>query len=547
MRKIGRRDKVFKMSKKQEQDELESIIKAMHAEIDRSMSDLRMPHAQEIIPQYISYCLTTTDTLSISGDLGCSRSDKSKETSLEVEVRVGSDGDITAGHCRDNLEFYESPDEDALRVVLWRFTDDIFKEAFKDYLRRKDRRLETHNRLKQEPLHFQTNGPLKHYSDAVLAKVDSAEWESIARECTSLFTRHSGINTSDFEMDVELITRILVNSDGSEIMTNQRFYSIDISASAIAEKGDRRKRENIIETGRQFYVPHPSGLPAREELVEATADMLSDLGALLDAPVQKPCDRPVVADPEFSAQLLYTVLGELVIGRCSYLHHLEDRGVKKGDLVPPRFLSVVDLPSRKTFTQPDGSRAHLNGHSQYDVQGVPASRVDLVHKGKVAGFPCTREYMGGLEIPNGHARFADDQVVPCVTNLFIRSSNTAEQDALIESLIAECESKDYDYGFFLAGALCSEFDTEENCYILTPRLAYRVWARDAVDEDTGEQFSRGDLQLVTDVQAVGNPKMTMSYLKMTGDDPTAVVLLPHGGEERELWQVQVTSASAPVG
>ncbi|MFC1741641.1 metallopeptidase TldD-related protein [Nanoarchaeota archaeon] len=502
---------------------LEGIMSAMHAEIERSMSRLRMPHAKEIVPQYVSYCLTTNETLSIDSDLGCSGSERKKDAYIEVEVRVGREGDITSGHYRDMLGFYDSPSQDALRVVLWRFTDDIFKEAFKDYLRRKERRMETHTHLKEEQVHFHTAASVRHVEGRKQAGISEGDWEAIARECTALFRQHPHINTSGFEMDVELETRILVNSDGSEIKTSQRFYSIDLDASAIAVSGDSRKIENVIEVGRQFYVTHPSDLPTRQEVVKATEDVLEDMASLLEAPVQKPCDRPVIGDPEFSAQLLYTILGELLISRCSYLHYLEDRGLKKGDDIFPGFISVVDLPDRKTFTQPDGNRIHLNGHSRYDAQGIPAARIDIIRDGKVAGFPCTREYMAGLELPNGRARFSDDLVVPGVTNLFIRSSRTALDDDLKEQLIAECESKGYDYGFFLEGALSSEFDLEENCYMMTPRMAYRVWARDAVDEETGEKFSRGDMQLVSDVQAVGNPKMTLSYLKMTGEDFTAVV------------------------
>jgi hypothetical protein len=467
--------------------------------------------------------MTTNQTLSITADLGCSATERKKETSLEVEVRVSREGDITAGHYRDSIRFYECPSEDALRVMLWRFTDDIFKESFKDYLRRKERRLETHTWLKDEPIQFHSTGPIIHVAGNKPARIDAREWESIARECTELFIPHTLLDASAFEMDVELETRLLVNSDGSEILESSRFYSMDISASAIAVQGDRRKMENTIEVGRQFYVRHPSDLPEQGAVIEATQELLSDLDALMDAPVQKPCDRPVLCDPEFSAQLLYTVLGEILVGRCSYLDHLEERGVKKGDLVLPGFISVVDLPGRKTFVQPDGKRICLNGHSRYDVQGVPARRIDLVRNGRVAGFPCTREYMGHLEIPNGHARFSDDRAVPSITNLFIRSGNAEEYDALIGRMLDECENRGYDYGFLLSGTLGSEFDLEESCFIVTPRMAYRVWARDYVDEDTGISFKRGDLQLVSDVQAVGNPKITLSYLESTGDDCTAVV------------------------
>jgi hypothetical protein len=461
--------------------------------------------------------------LSIAADLGCSVSEKRKEASLEVEVRVSSEGDITAGHYRDSIRFYEDPSEAALQVMLWRFTDDIFKESFKDYLRRKERRLETHTWLKDEPVHFLSTGPIIHVEGHKPARIDAREWESIARECTELFIPHHLLDSSGFEMDVELETRLLVNSDGYEILTSSRFYSIDISASAIAAKGDRRKMENTVEVGRQFYVSHPSDLPEKGVVIEAAREVLSDLDSLMDAPVQKPCDRPVVCDPEFSAQLFYTILGEILVGRCSYLDHLEDKGVKKGDLLLPEFISVVDLPGRKTFVQPDGKRVHLNGSSRYDVQGVPARKIELVRDGKVAGFPCTREYMGRLEIPNGHARFSDDKVVPSITNLFIRSGKTGGYAELVGQLLDQCSSRGYDYGLLLSGTLGSEFDIQESCFIVTPRLAYRVWAKDSVDEDTKVSFKKGDLQLVSDVQAVGNPKITLSYLECTGDDYTAVV------------------------
>ncbi|MBW2963972.1 hypothetical protein KY363_00795 [Candidatus Woesearchaeota archaeon] len=502
---------------------LEGIVGAMRAEIERGMSGLRMPHKRDVVPQYIAYCLTTTESALVEADLGCVRSSHDLDSVLDIEVRVGKDGDINSGHCRDVRDFYPSPDADGLRVSLWRFTDDVFKEAFKDYLRRKERRLETHTGMKDEPLNFHSTGPIRYHGKRLGSGLVIPDWEVLARECSRSFLSDARISSSSFEIGATLSTRILVNSEGSEIVTHDRFYNIDLNASSVSRAGGRRKDESVIQVGRQFYVSAPEDLPSKESILGSAAELVSEMDALLAAPVQKPCDSPVVCDPEFSAQLLYTIFSEVLAVRCSHLEYLEDRGVKKGDRLMPDFMSVADIPSRRYFTQPDGSRVSLNGNSRYDAQGVPASTVHLVRAGHVAGFPCTREYLAGLELPNGHARFEDDRAVPTLTNVFVRTSEPVADDGLVRRLLAECDEKGLDYGMFLQGALGSEFDLEENCYIVTPRLAYRVWAKDAVDEDTGKRFRRGDLQLVSDVQAVGNPKLTLSYLALAGSDLTASV------------------------
>ncbi|MFH1064329.1 MAG: metallopeptidase TldD-related protein [Candidatus Woesearchaeota archaeon] len=504
---------------------LEDLVDMMRNELKRNIEGLRMPYYKDLAPKYISYSFVRTDELIVNSDVGSVDCKQHEHALIGTEVRVGRDDCKMMGYDYDFHGNFAEPAEGSLDVALWLMTDGAFKQAASDYLERKKGKLFLSSKKKSKELVFSVEGVHEYHEDELDIGLDAAEWCRNLAGATTLFKEHERLTDSSIELNARNTARYFINSEGSKILTNGRFYQIDMTAEGVTHHKNRKFRGDTVGVYKTMYFSDPADLPSNEELIGITRECLDTLDALLIAPVQEPLDRPAIFDQEFSAQLLYTVLASTVLNACCFSSVSEMTLPETGEKVLPDFLSVKDRPDMVTFTDRSGKTVHLNGRRKYDHQGMPCLPIDLITEGKVSGFPCTREYIKGMQEPNGHAIYGGDNVVPCMTNMVISSKNEDSGDQLVEKLLGICDEKGYDYGFFMSGVTEANIDNEENFYTLTPRLTYRIWAKEAYDEDSDTHFKRGDRQLVRGAQIVGNPDTTMTNLVSTGDDYSVTV--PH--------------------
>src|SRR6185312_4873917 len=118
-------------------------------------------------------------------------------------------------------------------------------------------------------------------------------------------------------------------------------------------------------------------LPDQKSVLEKTVAMAKNLVDLRSAPITEPYNGPAILSGRASAVFFHEVLGHRLEGQ-------RQRGDEEGQTftkmvgkqILPTFISVADDPTLATF---DGTS--LSGHYDYDDEGRPAERVELIKDG----------------------------------------------------------------------------------------------------------------------------------------------------------------------
>src|ERR1700691_6351083 len=141
-------------------------------------------------------------------------------------------------------------------------------------------------------------------------------------------------------------------------------------------------------------------LPPESEVAVRVEKMATDLKALRDAPLAEPFDGPALLSGRAAAVFIHEVLGHRLEGH-------RQRGEKEGQtftkkvnqLVLPEFLSVVDDPTQRTLNGMD-----LGGWYEYDNEGMPAVRVEVIKDGVLKNFLMSRMPITNFANSNRHGR-----------------------------------------------------------------------------------------------------------------------------------------------
>ena len=128
--------------------------------------------------------------------------------------------------------------------------------------------------------------------------------------------------------------------------------------------------------------------------------MASDLKALRAAPVADPYAGPALLSGRAAAVFFHEVLGHRLEG---HRQRGEEEGQtftkKVGEAILPSFLSVVDDPTLKEI-----GGVKLAGTYEFDDEGVPAQRVEVIKDGILKNFLMSRMPVTNFSNSNGHGR-----------------------------------------------------------------------------------------------------------------------------------------------
>src|SRR6202023_172088 len=128
--------------------------------------------------------------------------------------------------------------------------------------------------------------------------------------------------------------------------------------------------------------PSASGLPSETELTAKIDKIAEDLKNLRQAPVAEPYNGPALLSGRAAAVLFHEVLGHRLEG---HRQRDEEEGQtftkKVNQEVLPKFLSVSDDPTLHEL-----AGVKLAGSYEYDNEGSPAQRVDVIQNGVSKNF-----------------------------------------------------------------------------------------------------------------------------------------------------------------
>lgn len=478
------------------------LLDVMQQELGRAMGELKKA---DPVPYFLSYSVSEHQYATISATQGALyNSAGGRVRSLDVSVRVGSPAlDNTHNESRSSaLSSALLPvedDRDALARVIWLTTDRQYKQAARTF-----DQVKTHSevRTEEEDLSpdFSQEQPQAHVAPpGAINGFDRAAWEAKARRYSALFTKYPEVYRSQVVVLVDDFTHYFVSSEGSRIQSRRPHVRLILYAETRADDGMDLLRNETFDGSTLDRLPSDAVVEAK------IAKMAQDLKDLRKAPLVEPFTGPSLLSGRAAAVFFHEVLGHRLEGQRQRGDQEGQTFTKKvGQEVLPTFLTVVDDP---TLKQLEG--VELSGAYDFDDEGVPAQRTEVVENGILRRFLMSRMPIQGFAKSNGHGR-AQDNNVPTGRqgSLIVTSSKTVPDAQMRERLIAEVKRQNKPYGLYfedIAGGFTLTTRQLPQAFQVLPLLVWRVFPDGRPDE------------LVRGVDIVGTPLASLNRLVLTGD------------------------------
>ncbi len=502
------------------------LVSAMQQELQRAHDSLAK---LDPAPYFLSYSVYDQNEAFAVGTQGSLMSSvAARHRAADVIVRVGAPA-LDNAHEQNRysaINFGVLPLEDdrnALAHVLWRLTFEEYRKAASTFLNVKTSS-QVHAQEEDTSPDFSQEQPQTHSNNAAMrALPDQKAMEKLVRQYSGYFRKYSHIYNSIAMLTVEQTRFHYVSTEGSRVVTPNALVRLALQAETRADDGMELMR---VET---FQAETLDQLPPEAEIAATAEKMASDLKALRAAPLAEPFDGPALLSGRATAVFFHEVLGHRLEGH-------RQRGEEEGQTftkkvnqsILPDFLSVSDDPTRRAL---DG--VSLSGWYEYDDEGMPARRVDVIQNGILKDFLMSRMPIKNFAISNGHGR-AQVGLMPTGRqgNLIVSSSKTVKDSELKQKLKDEIKKQGKPYGLYFEDIQGGFTLTQRNlpqAFQVLPVLVWRVYPDDRPDE------------LVRGVDIVGTPLAALERILVTGDK-TAVFNGVCGAESGSV----PVSAAAPA-
>jgi TldD protein len=478
------------------------VLSTMETELNRAKTDLAK---SDPAPYFLSYTVNDQDMIVIAGSFGGLLTDSAvKRRSADVTMRVGSpELDNTHGQSRSSGMTSDmlplDGNAEATSRVLWEMTDRAYKRAAPAFMNVKTNTAVQAEEEDKSP-DFSKEQPKVHVGEKLTEPpFDRKQWEEEVRRLSGAFRNYPDVYYATVVLQVSNVNSRMVTSEGSEIATPGASVRLVMEAQTRADDGMDLLR---VET---FQAPAASGLPSEAELNKKIEKMAVDLKALRSAPVAEPYAGPAILSGRAAAVFFHEVLGHRLEG---HRQRDEEEGQtftkKVGQEVLPKFLSVADDPTKKEI---EGVK--LAGTYEFDNEGVPAERVEVIQDGVLKNFLMSRMPIKGFQTSNGHGR-SQPGLMPTGRqgNLIVTSTQTVPESQLREKLIEEVKKQGKPYGLYfddIQGGFTLTTRSLPQSFQVLPVIVYKVYADGRPDE------------LVRGVDIVGTPLAALTRIMTTGD------------------------------
>src|SRR5437899_662970 len=478
-------------------------LKAMQNEIARAAAELGKT---EQPPYYLGYTVYDQDFVVLVGAYGSLLTNASAQRRFaDVNMRVGApELDNTHGQSRPSgvnsgsLPF--GNDADAIARVLWELTDREYKRAVPSLL---NVRTNTAVRAEEEDKSpdFSKEKPQTHIEEApAAAAFDRAAWEGEIKRLSGAFRKFPEVYYATVMIQVQRSNSRMVSTEGSAIVSPSASVRLIMEAQTRAEDGMDLLR---VET---FQAPAASGFPSEAELSKKIEKMATDLIALRKAPVAEPYDGPAILSGRAAAVFFHEVLGHRLEGHRQRDEEEGQTFTKKiGQEVLPKFLSVIDDPTTHEL-----AGMKLAGAYDFDNEGEPAQRVDVIKDGVLNNFLMSRMPVKNFGQSNGHGRNQPGRMpTGRQGNLIVTSTKTVPEAVMRQKLIDEVKKQGKPYGLYfddIQGGFTLTTRALPQAFQVLPVLVYKIYADGRPDE------------LVRGVDIVGTPLAALTRIITTGDE-----------------------------
>jgi TldD protein len=478
------------------------VLKVMQTELSRANTELGKT---DQAPYYLSYTVYDQDFVVLVGAYGSLLTDAAaRRRQADVTMRVGTPAlDNTHGQSRASGVTSGSlplaDDQDAIGRVLWELTDREYKRAVPSLMNVRTNMAVRAEEEDKSP-DFSKETPATHIGEAkALAPLDRSIWESEIKRLSAGFRKYPEVYFGSVSLQVQTSNARMVNSEGSAIVLPSASTRLVMEAQTRAADGMELLR---VET---FQAPNSKGLPPEAELAAKIDKMAADLKALRAAPVAEPYDGPALLSGRAAAVFFHEVLGHRLEGHRQKDEEEGQTFTKKvGQEVLPKFLSVTDDPTTKQIGD-----VKLAGTYEFDNEGTPAQRVNVIENGVLKNFLMSRMPIKDFSVSNGHGR-NQPGLMPTGRqgNLIVTSSQTVPEKEMRQKLIDEVKKQGKQYGLYfddIQGGFTLTTRSLPQAFQVLPVIVYKVYVDGRPDE------------LVRGVDIVGTPLAALTRIVATGD------------------------------
>ncbi|MDQ7823824.1 MAG: TldD/PmbA family protein [Candidatus Eremiobacteraeota bacterium] len=485
------------------------IIDAMEKEQNRAFSQLRIHSFEK--PYFISYLIKDYDVYSAWGSYGAMHYGgvREKVRNIYTEVRVGShlfDNTIDGGIAcslkdAESFNYLSAPIEDdiyALRICLWRLTDMKYKEALSQLLAKKGRMLKEVLKKKKTP-DFSREKKMLHIDKPIPFTLDEPFWNDLIKSLSGGFRKYKKFINSWVQFKAMKELRFFVNTEGTQIITEDEYYRLTLYAATLADDG------MPLDISKNYYWRSLGEFPGKAGIESDREEFAADLMKIREAEVLEPYTGPAILQPEASAVFFHEAIGHRLEGERQISN---DEGQtftgKIGEPILPEYISIKDDPREKCF---DGQS--LVGHYKFDDEGVPAQQVILVDRGILRNFLLSRTPVEGFTRSNGHGRNEYYEYPSArMANFFVVTHDGKPEEKLKSMLIEEAGRQKKPYGLIVKNVESGETNTSRysfQAFSGSPKIVYKV------DLDSGRET------LVRGVEFIGTPLSSINKILATGD------------------------------
>jgi len=490
-----------------------TVLGALKTELQRSKQKLALP--DEPAAYFIRYLVRDYNEQEIGARFGAIIEDSHQQARhAAVEVRVGdykfdntADDGAERGFDMDDFEKYDPPivaplenDIEAIRGSLWLQTDAKYKQALSALHKKRGKRVTEVVEDASLPSFSKDATNKQHIDKRLTPKLDHDLWVRRLKASSAQFRKDPKIFDSTVKLSVSHQIRTIVTTEGTELVNERLIYGLHLMATSRADDG------LLISHSKSFYGADQKELPDDVALTKSTDELMREVAALRSAPMLDPYNGPAILLPEAAGVFFHEALGHRLEGERQNSN--SEGATFKGQVgkpILPTFISVLDDPSLSSV----GS-VSLNGHYEFDDEGVPSRPLVLVDKGVLRDYLKSRTPVKDSPLSNGHGR-SEGTADPIgrMANTIVRSTKQVPYAKLKEMLLAEIRRQKKDFGLIIADITGGQTNTttyDFQAFKGMPRIVYKVQAK------TGKET------LVRGVEFVGTPIGSLNRIVASGDN-----------------------------
>jgi TldD protein len=485
-----------------EKDKDDALLSTMQAEMQRAQSSLGK---LDPAPYFLSYSVYDQSIILAVGSQGSLVSaTKARRRAVDVGMRIGTPAlDNAHGANRASASSSGSlplgDDRNAIAHELWRLTYEEYRKASKAYVNVKTNTQVHAQEEDTSPDFSQEKPPTSVDYKEVAPDADQRAMEKFVRDYSAHFRKYPYIYSATVLINAQKTRFHFLSTEGNHVVAPSAFIRVAIEAETRADDGMELMR---VETFQAESMDH---LPGEAEITARVEKMATDLKALREAPLAEPFDGPALLSGRAAGVFFHEVLGHRLEGHRQRGEQEGQTFTKKVDQsVLPDFLTVVDDPTLRKLNGTD-----LGGWYEYDDEGMPATRVEVIKDGILKNFLMSRMPIKNFATSNGHGRSQPGLMATGRQgNLIVSSTRTVKDSELRQKLIDEVKKQGKPYGLYfedIQGGFTLTQRSMPQAFQVLPVLVWRVYADGKPDE------------LVRGIDIVGTPLAALNRILLTGD------------------------------